>query len=160
MGKRFEQLVALSLHEWCLMVTAILMLPVIGLLLRLRGIKGTQTLLDSLLVAQKELKVPAPAELEKTRVVARMIAVAASHGPYRAGCLRQSLLVQWVLAWHGISSNIRFGIEKEPTASFSAHAWVECGAVNITDGEACQLRFLAFEENREIQEDLITMNRS
>ena len=132
------------------MMAAILLLPVIGIHLRLLGFKQTKSLLNRSRAAGQDRDIPDLAELEKARVVARMIAVAARHGPYRAGCLRQSLLLWWMLAWHGISSEIRFGLEKQPTESFGAHAWVECGEVNISDGERIRCRYLAFEECRQV----------
>ena len=150
MRRRIEQLRILSLYEWCLLLAAILLLPVIGMLLQLLGLKQTQSLLSRLRAAGKERDMPDFTALEKSRIVTRMIAVAARHGPYRAGCLRQSLLLWWMLAWHGISSAIRFGLEKQPTESFGAHAWVECGEVNISDGERIRCRYLAFEECRQV----------
>jgi hypothetical protein len=160
MRKRIEQLLALSLYEWCLMLSAMLVLPIIGLLLRVIGFKRTQALLNRLTAAEKDPAVPAAAELEKAHVVARMVAIAARYGPYRAGCLRQSLLIQWILALQGISSDIRFGVEKERAASFSAHAWVACRGVNICDSETSQRQFLVFAENSEMWGNSITMDKS
>ena len=150
MRRRIEQLRALSLYEWCLMVAAILLLPVVGMLLHLTGFKQAKSLLSRFRAAGRVRDIATISVLDEARVVAYMIAVAARHGPYRADCLKQSLLIWWLLEWHGISSEIRFGIAKEPTESFSAHAWVECGQVNISDGEESQLRYLAFEEFRHV----------
>ena len=150
MRRRIEQLRALSLYEWSLMMAAILLLPVIGLLLRLLGFKRTESLLRRMRTAEKDRDIAAITAQDQARVVARMISVAARHGPCRHGCLRKSLLAWWMLALHGISSEIRFGVEKKPTEYFSAHAWVACGQVNISDGEESQLRYLAFEEFRHV----------
>ena len=68
-----------------------------------------------------------PKSASPPQVIARMIAVAAAHGPYRANCLKQSLVLWWMLARRDTHSEIRFGVPKVQDQTFAAHAWVECG---------------------------------
>ena len=53
-----------------------------------------------------------PKSASPPQVIARMIAVAAAHGPYRANCLKQSLVLWWMLARRDTHSEIRFGVPK------------------------------------------------
>ncbi len=52
------------------------------------------------------------------------MAIAASHGPYRATCLRQSLALWLLLRRRGIPAELRIGVRKEG-GDLQAHAWVE-----------------------------------
>jgi transglutaminase superfamily protein len=142
---RIEQLRALTMFEWWLMLIVMLLLPVIALSLRIVEYNKTKNLLGHLISEISGQKDPDPHEIEKARTIARMVAVAAGHGPYIANCLKQSIVLWWMLARHGISSEIIFGATKEKKDSFGAHAWVECCGINISDTEGVQQRFLAFE---------------
>lgn len=55
---------------------------------------------------------------------ARLVAIAAHHGFYRANCLHQALALCWVLKRQGLPVKIRIGV-KPSTQVFQAHAWVE-----------------------------------
>ena len=69
---------------------------------------------------------PNEAQIGNGHLIARMISVAAAHGPCRANCLQQSLVLWWMLARHHIRCEIRFGVPEVPEETFGAHAWVEC----------------------------------
>ena len=144
MKTRIEQLRALSLFEWRVMLVAMLLLPVVALSLRILEYKKTRNNLSRFISDESGQKEPNPSEMQMACVIARMVAVAAGHGPYRANCLKQSLVLWWLLARHGISSEIIFGVLKEKEGSPGAHAWVECYGTNMSDTEKIQQRFLAF----------------
>jgi hypothetical protein len=61
---------------------------------------------------------------ETAERIARLVAIAAHRGPYRATCLRQSLSLCWLLLRRGIPAEIRIGVRKEG-GELQAHAWVE-----------------------------------
>ena len=153
MRRRLQQLKTLSLEEWWLLLSAMILLPLVALSLRLKGFKQTQDSMRRFISMELNLTAPNEAEMEKARIVARMVAVAAGHGAYKANCLKQSLVLWWMLARRGIKSEIVFGVQKESVNNFNAHAWVECNEVNLSDSEEVQLKFASFIRNRLSTED-------
>jgi len=65
---------------------------------------------------------------------ARMVRIAAQHGPYRAKCLEQSLILRWLLLRQGIDARILFGARKEEER-MQAHAWVEVNGVALNEDD-------------------------
>ena len=104
MNKRIEQLRTLNMFEWWLMLVAMLLLPVVALSLRIFEYNKTKNIFSHLISDISGQKEPDPTEIEKACVIARMVTVASRHGPYRANCLKQSMVLWWMLARHGISS--------------------------------------------------------
>ena len=149
MIKRIEQLKALSLVEWGLLWSAMFLLPIVALSLRMRGFKRTQNFLRNFIPKRLKLKEPSADEMENARNIARLVAVAGGHGAYRANCLKRSLVLWWLLARRGIKSEIVFGIPKEALKEFNAHAWVECNGINLSDSERSQQEFTAFQKSIE-----------
>ena len=74
-----------------------------------------------------------------------MVRLAANHGAYRANCLKQSLVIWWLLQRYGIESTLRIGVRKE-AAVLEAHAWVECFGQPLNDGPDIQQRFFPFDQ--------------
>ena len=149
MNKRIQQIKKLSLGEWRLLLFAMGLLPLVALSLRMRGFKRTQNSLRRFIPKESDLIEPTAAEMEKAKVISRMITVAAGHGAYRANCLKRSLVLWWLLARRGIKSEIVFGIPKEALKEFNAHAWVECNGINLSDSERSQQEFTAFQKSIE-----------
>lgn len=69
---------------------------------------------------------PTAAELRDAENLAVLAEVAGRNGPVTATCLRQSLLLYWLLRRRGLDPALKLGVLKEPEA-FLAHAWVELG---------------------------------
>jgi len=112
MKNRIEQLRALSIFQWWLMLVAMLLLPVVALSLRIFEYNKTKNIFSHFISDISGQKEPDPTQLEKACVIARMVTVASRHGPYRANCLKQSMVLWWMLARHEISSEIKFGVQK------------------------------------------------
>ena len=144
MKRRLEQLKALSLEEWRLLISSMVLLPLVALSLRMRGFKQTQNSMQRFIPEEPNLAHLNEAEMKRARVIARIVAVAAGHGVYRANCLRKSLVLWWMLARKGIKSKIVFGVQKQSVDNFSAHAWVECGGLNLSDSDEIQQKFGSF----------------
>ena len=124
---------ALSLHEWCLMFTAMLLLPIVALSLRIGGFNKTKAFMSHFIPGESSSEHLDEAKIKKANIIASMLSIAARYGPYRANCLKQSLLLWWLLARQGISSEIKFGVPKTPGESFGAHAWVECDGKSLSN---------------------------
>ena len=142
MIKRLKQLKELKLSEWQVMLTAMLLLPLIALALKMKGVKWTQRFLAD----HRKTGLPAPEgqQLEKAQSVARMVSVAANHGLYRTNCLKKSLVTWWLLARRGIKTELKIGVNKDE-GEFSAHAWVEYQGNVLVDTADVGERFSAFE---------------
>ena len=65
-----------------------------------------------------------PAELDAAERLARLAATAGRRGPINTTCLRQSLLVYWLLRRRGLAPELKIGVRKQD-AMLDAHAWVE-----------------------------------
>jgi hypothetical protein len=127
---------------------AFLLLPITALALWLRGLRRTQAVLMRLAPVPNPLGEDENQEQQNTRyqqtlAIARLVRAAATHGPYRANCLKQSLLLWWLLRLRGIESDLRLGVSKA-AAGMEAHAWVECEGRPLNDREDVGLRFTPF----------------
>ncbi len=139
----------LSLFEWWVMLVAMVLLPLVALSLRLVEFKKTRNILSHFISdgsGQKDLN---PSEIDTTDieracVIGRMVAVAAWHGPYRANCLKQSLVLWWLLAVQGIASEIKFGVQRESEQFVGGHAWVECAGMILIDSQEFHQRISSF----------------
>jgi len=82
----------------------------------------------------------------RARSAARVVAIAAGRGPVRATCLRQSLLLWWLLRRDGIETVLRVGVNRE-SGTLNAHAWVEYLGRPVNDADDVALRFPAFDQD-------------
>ena len=140
--RRLEQLRELSIVEWQVLLQSMLLLPLIALALKLKGLKWTRARISSR--SKPDLSVPDDEQLEIARSVARMVYAAAHHGPYRTNCLKKSLATLWLLRRKGIAANLKIGVNKE-VADFSAHAWLEYQGKVLVDPVDVGKRFSAFD---------------
>ncbi len=137
-NKRFDQLKTLSLLEWQLLVTSVILLPLTALGLHLFGLKRTQQFMKYFTPAAPKTSPRKEEELKYGQLVARMVSVAANHGLYRANCLKKSLVLWWLLKRKGIEANLHIGVQKNGEL-LDAHSWVEInGNVLIGDENTIQ----------------------
>ena len=129
LGKNLVQLMTLPAEELRLLYTALLMLPVTGVLLRTVGYNRTVKLLSQFRGRSHDSDTLSNTSSIEGMIMAqrvtRMVSVASRHGLYRPGCLRQSLVLWWMLGRRGLSAEIRFGVPKVSSDKFVGHAWVE-----------------------------------
>ena len=144
MMRRYEQLKELSLCDWWLLLTSMILLPMIAFSLKILGFKQTRNLMSHFIFINTIFDKPDNTVMHKAHIIARVVSVAARHGPYHANCLKQSLLLWWELARRGIPSEIKFGVQKDPEEKFGAHAWLECRGVVLTNSLENQQRFSVF----------------
>jgi len=141
---RLRQLIALSPLQWRIMLVSIFLLPLIALSLKLCGFKHTKKKMSQFIPSCIDENTPNEQDMVNVESISHAVAIAGNHGIYRTNCLKQSLLLWWFLARRGISTEINFGIEDEAIETFSAHAWVEYGGVNISNPEKTVQKFLGF----------------
>ena len=121
------------MYEWWVMLTAMMLLPVVALSLRIGGFNKTKAFMSHFIPAESSRGSLDEVKIEKANVISRMVSIAARVGPYRANCLKQSLLLWWWFARQGISSEIKFGVQKTHGEPFGAHAWVECDGASLSN---------------------------
>ena len=128
---------ALPAHERRLAVEACLCLLAVRLVL---GILPFRVALRLLRAAPAE----APVEFTGGRIdpaasreIARAIARAARHAPFRALCLQQAFAALLMLRRRGLSASVHLGLAREAgSGALAAHAWCRCGALPVTGVEA------------------------
>lgn len=64
-------------------------------------------------------------DLQSADRLAHLTAIAGRRGAINATCLRQSLLLYWILRRRGLQPFMRLGVRKATDTALDAHAWVE-----------------------------------
>ena len=135
----------LSRLELLLLVQSGLALPAVAALIRIKGLRKCQASLARLTPAETLAgSHTTGAGEQQVRYVARMVRAAATHGPFRANCLQQSVTLWWLLRRRGLESELRIGTRKED-GRFDAHAWVEFDGRVLNEGSDVGARYAAFD---------------
>jgi hypothetical protein len=140
---RIRQLRNLSINERQLLMTSLLLLPLTGISLHIFGLKRTRSAMSHLSNRSRE-GLPEADQMNVAKQVARMVSIAANHGPYHANCLKRSVLIWWLLEQKGIHTEIRIGAQKDPSG-LQAHAWVEFKGDVLNDYQDIASQFAPFE---------------
>lgn len=136
-----DKLRQLSPKERGLLFQSVLLLPVVHAGLLFLGFYRLQRVMEWLSPLQSmDMTVPETRILEWAREIARIVAIAAEHGVYKATCLRRSLLVWWFLRREGIQSDLCFGV-RMLDRKLEAHAWVEYNGVVVNDSRSVYITF-------------------
>ena len=136
---RFARLRQLTLTERQTLLAAALLLPLVSAMLRVGGMRCVHAA-----IARQQRRAclgafdPGP--------TARMVSIAARHGPWRPACLPTALTLQWLLARRGMSTVLRLGVRRAG-AGIEAHAWVEHAGEALLEPSVHD-RFRAFEPLR------------
>ena len=144
MTNRLGQLTALSLLQWWIILVALFMLPMIALSLKLSGFKQTKNRMSRFIPTSMDNISAREQDLSRAKLISRAVAIAGNHGIYHANCLKQSLLLWWLLARHGIPTELKLGTQKLPQETFSAHAWVEYNGKALDDFSDLHHQYLVF----------------
>jgi hypothetical protein len=114
----------------------VLLLPMINVALSLLGFRKTSALLErsSVVPAATSTLVVGNGPKPSPHRIARLVDIAARHGVYRATCLRQSLLLFWLLKKNGSDPEFVVGARKGGN-SLEAHAWVEIDGAPLNESE-------------------------
>ena len=141
---QWHQLKALSWDEWTWLLVSSCLLVVVAVSLRVIGYGRTKKMIYRFIPQGITVGVSNEAEMVWALSIARMVRVAACHGPVRFNCLTQALVLWGILTSRGVSAEIRFGLHNESAASLFAHAWVECNGINLVDNPETQQKIAAF----------------
>ena len=114
-------------------------LPVVTTSLRLFGLVRTGKLLRHA-SANAGVNSPQSADIQNAERLAQLAATAGRRGPITLTCLRQALLVEYVLRRRGFAPELKIGVRKQEGA-FDAHAWVELQGVALGQSELVHLPF-------------------
>lgn len=137
---------ALSGPEWRLLLICLAATPVVATGLALLGFRRMQSVMARRSPPRHPRLCAELAAEAWARSAGRVVAIAAGRGPVRATCLRQSLLLWWLLRRDGIETVVRVGVSRED-GKLNAHAWVEYLGRPINDTEDVALRFPAFDQD-------------
>lgn len=129
-------------ERWLLLALVVL-LPLVAALLRLCGFARTQKLLRWF-AGDRDRHEATAAELQEAERLAQLAAMAGRSGLLSATCLRQALLVDFMLRRRGLASELKLGVRKIE-GRFDAHAWVELGGLALAQAN---LEHSPFEDPR------------
>jgi hypothetical protein len=139
MGRRFARWLELKPGERWLLLGLMMALPVIAALLRVFGVVRTRRWL----VQSSGNATPRTAnsdDLQSAERLARLTDIAGRRGAVTATCLRQSLLIYWLLRRRGFAPELKIGVRKEQ-AAFDAHAWVELAGIALGQADLAHSPF-------------------
>jgi hypothetical protein len=143
MWERFRRYSALERPAQALFLRAMVLLPLVALSLRWRGLRATQSSLKLLLPDFHPEHNPSLVSKDAA-VAAHMVNAADLYGLVHPSCLAKSLTLWWLLARQGISSHLRIGIRKD-SEKMEAHAWVERDGVALNEPDEHHHHYSAFD---------------
>ncbi len=143
MLKQLRQLSEFSSPERKVLLIALLLLPITAIALQIKGFRWTQAFYNKC-SPNNISRNSVSSQLLEARSTARMVTIAANHGPYRANCLKKSLVTWWWLTKKGIQSELKIGVNKE-AGDFNAHAWIEFQGVVVNDRAEINEQFSIFD---------------
>lgn len=137
-----DKLRRLTWREGLTLLAAMVLLPLTAVLLRVAGFRSVCQLAAGPPVTDDGAVNPVIEA--RVRDTAQMVAAAAQYGPYRASCLPQSLVLQWMLRTQGVPTQLQIGVSTV-APDFAAHAWLEYRGTPLIDSPAVHDRFAVFE---------------
>ncbi len=106
------------------------LLPLADTAIRMLGFFTAQSLVHRLTRGFAVCELPTQRDLAQAHRLAELARLVGDRHPWRATCLRQSLVLQALLKLRGLDSRIRVGVVSAVTRA-PAHAWVEVGGVAL-----------------------------
>ena len=139
MSGRFARWLELPRGERWLLLGLMGGLVVISALLRVFGVVRTRRWLERFSLNSTPHTADAD-ELRSAERLARLTDIAGRRGAISVTCLRQSLLIYWLLRRRGLAPELKLGVRKEQ-ATFDAHAWVELQGVALGQSDLAHSPF-------------------
>lgn len=137
---KLAKLRSLSGSQQRLLASALLLLPVFWVALRVFGFKRFSDRLGRARASGK-----APPAFEEIAAIASLVNGAAFHMLGPDNCLIRSLYLLWLLRRRGVSSDLRIGM-RLTSGQLEAHAWVEVAGQPVNDAPEIAERYAAFDQ--------------
>jgi hypothetical protein len=134
--RKLARLRALRPVERRILGEALLLLPAACAGLKVAGMRRTREALSRVARRGKSR------EGLDAASIARLVAIAARHGPFRARCLPASLTLESLLRRYGLEGELRLGVRRHE-GRIEAHAWIEHRGEALDGAHAA---FAAFDE--------------
>jgi len=119
-----------------------LMLPAVHLLLATIGFDRTLRLLGRWSSGPSTSR----AVPEQPKRVAQLLRASGNAGLHPRNCLRESLVLWFLLRRKGFQPNLRLGVRREEAGDLEAHAWVELAGEVLNDDPDVGQRFIPLQE--------------
>lgn len=131
----------LTWFERRMLAESLLLLPMTSLALRWLPLRIIRVVTDRPRRWRRE-----PIDRARADRIAHMVAAAAQHGPYRASCLPQSLVLQFLLRRDGMRGELRYGVRKIDDA-VQAHCWIELNGEPLIDSPQVHRHYAVLERS-------------
>jgi hypothetical protein len=110
------------------------------------GYWQTRQILERSLLRTAARRAVTPRDMDQAMRIGSLAKVAGRNLPIPATCLRQSLLVWWLLRRRGFPASLLIGVNTDE--GFTAHAWVELEEIPVNDIKSHTQRFRVLERSR------------
>ena len=138
--RKLARLRALTPLERRILGEALVLLPAASAGLKVAGMRRTREALSRVVRKGK------PADGLDAASIARLVAIAARHGPFRGRCLSASITLESLLRRYGFNGRLRLGIRRHD-GRIEAHSWVEHAGEPLLEPRVHD-RFRAFDALR------------
>jgi len=139
---RWTKFRALSRDHRADFLSALALLPLVGAALRLFEFRTCQFALERL----SKRRQPARESWRDAMNLAEIVRAAVRNGVTRPNCLRQALVLWYLLRRRGIAVDLKIGVRKTSSGALEAHAWVESGGRAVSDPGDAGPGFTPFRE--------------
>jgi hypothetical protein len=140
LARNLSRFLALSAPERRTFLSAITLLPLFWIALRVLGLQRLQTRLQ-----RTPLRPSATLTADDLTRLGTLVNSAAHHALGPANCLTRSLYLWWLLRRRGVDSQLRIGV-RLTGGVLDGHAWVEYAGVPVNDRPDVSADFAPFAE--------------
>jgi hypothetical protein len=139
MKRRLALLRSLTREQWRVVFASLLLLPLVQLSLRRRGLTRTAGVLAG--YSQRQA---VPADPADARPLGEAVGLVAGRSLVGARCLGRSLVLWFLLRRRGVDAELVIGTEAPRDGELPAHAWVEVAGEPVNDALDVRERFGSF----------------
>ena len=144
MWEPFQRYRALDSEARKMFRCAAVLLPLVGVSLRLRGYRRTQEWLQARWERRNAALPQTASSKDIVEKTCRMVRAAVHYGMPGASCLEASLTLWYLLRLQGICASVRIGVRKHMNL-FEAHAWVEHEGAALNQLQEVHRHFAPFD---------------
>lgn len=136
-----DELPARSWSDQWLYLQAFVVLPLVGIALKMATFERVRSLLAATLPQRSPAENAARSAGVDVAEIARVVGIVAGSPSVPGNSLRHALALWWLLAQRGVACGLRFGVKKDGE-KLLAHAWVEHDGVVLNDEQDIAERYL------------------